>query len=713
MGRVVKLRSIEEFSLPDIIKEELKLRGIKYFTPPQSEALSKGLLKGIDIIVSSPTASGKTLIAEMALVRAFLNGGKGIYATPLKTLANEKYEEFCLWSKYGVKVGISTGDYDEVGEWLGKYDIIVATYERLDSLFRLKPSWLKKVHTVVIDELHNIGNEDRGPIVELITVHAKNLGAQIVGLSATIGNAEEIADWLNAELVVSNWRPVKLIEGFYDKRKKAIIFDDGRIERLIAKDLIEHIIKKAIQGNYQVIIFQQARFKAERLAYRIAKLLPRIDNDEIAHLINELKRNEEVPKSEVNSLEPLLIHGVTYHHAGLSHSTRLSIEKSFRLGLIKAVVATPTLAAGINMPARRVVIYTRRFEGGYLKPISIAEYKQMAGRAGRPQYDPYGESIIADVRDEKEGWMYLRGEPESIKSSLISERSMRIHVLALISSGYVSSLGELLRFMKRTLAYRQLLKDSQASDDVLRRVIYQLLSMDMIDIRGTDVRPTKLGTLVSRLYVDPLTADIIISHLGEYKEKLPPIYYLTLIAMTPDFQRIRVTRYRRLASEARGAYSSGLIPPPIRGCDYYDWLRAYKIGLIINYWINEVNEDEIINKLDIGAGDLRNIVETASWLVYASAKICKVSGLHTHAEVLNVLNERIKYGVKEELLELVKVKGIGRVRARILYNYGIRTVRDLALSDFRRISRLPTFGETIARKVIEEAKVIINKSKKS
>ncbi len=705
----MSLESVDKFKLPDVIRKELRLRGIKYFTPPQSRALERGLLRGIDIVVSSPTASGKTLIAEMALVRACLNGGKGVYATPLKTLANEKFEEFKLWEKYGIKVGISTGDYDEVGEWLGKYDIIVATYERLDSLFRLKPSWLRNVHTVVIDELHNISDESRGPIVELIAVHAKELGAQVVGLSATIGNPEEIAEWLGAELIVSNWRPVKLIEGFYSKRRKAIVFSDGRVERLRRRGLIEHVINHALINNYQVIIFQQARFKAERLATKVAKLLPRLNDDELIKVIKELRSSEGVPKTEAESLEPLIMHGVAFHHAGLSHGSRLAIENAFRSGVIKVVVATPTLAAGINMPARRVVVYTRRYEGGYLKPISIAEYKQMAGRAGRPQYDPYGEAIVADVSNDDEGWRYVRGEPEDVKSSLISERAMRIHVLALIASGYVSNLGDLFRFMRRTLAFKQISKDCSITDDVLRKVINNLLDMGMVIIKGSELIATKLGTMVSRLYIDPLTADLILSELRRHDKDLPPIYYLTLIAMTPDFQRVRVTKYRVLSSEARVAYDNGLIPPPIRGCDYYDWLRAYKIGLVINYWINEVSEDEIISKLGVGAGDLRNIVETCSWLIYSASKICEVCGLRHHSTQLRILSERVRYGVKDELLDLVRIKGIGRVRARILFNYGIKSLKDLALSTPDKLEKLPAFGRKLATDVIREARKLVGK----
>ncbi|OYT46141.1 MAG: DEAD/DEAH box helicase, partial [Desulfurococcales archaeon ex4484_42] len=319
MGR--KQTKVESLRLPKEVINELRLRGIKYLTPPQEEAVKKGLLNGENILVASPTASGKTLIAELALINAFLRGRKGIYTTPLKTLANEKYEEFSLWSKIGAKIGISTGDYDEPGEWLDRYDIIVTTYERLDSLFRLRPKWLRRVGVVVIDELHNISDEERGPTIELIAIYALKLGAQIVGLSATLSNPEELAEWLGCKLVLSNWRPVKLIEGFYIKRKSIIVFNDGRTEEVLNNNLIDHIIRNALNQHYQVIIFQQARHRAESMARSIASKIPAIDRNTYLEVMDKFKKYEAL-RSEIKDLDKLVMHGVAYHHAGLSHGAR-------------------------------------------------------------------------------------------------------------------------------------------------------------------------------------------------------------------------------------------------------------------------------------------------------------------------------------------------------------------------------------------------------
>jgi len=703
-----EVAEVNGLNLPHVIKEGLNARGIKYLTPPQVSALRAGLLNWGNVVVVAPTASGKTLIAEMALINAVLNGGIGVYATPLKALASEKFVEFRFWERFGVRVGISTGDYDEVGESLGRYDVIVTTYERLDSILRHKPSWVARVRTVVVDELHNVGDEERGPVVELICARALTLGKQVVGLSATVGKPEVLARWLGADLVVSDWRPVKLIEGFYDRRRRVIEFNDGRLEG-VEGDLIEHCVKKALDEDYQLLIFKQSRRDAEAVALKIAGMVSGLNNanDLLKDLLDILKR-ESPSRSEVESLTQLLNRGIAYHHAGLSLTARRVIEDGFRGRLIKVVVATPTLAAGINLPARRVLIYTKRFEGGYMRPISVAEYKQMAGRAGRPQYDPFGEAVVADPQSASEGRKYVEGRPEEVTSALLSQRALRIHVLATVASGYARSINDLDTFFSKTLAYNT--PKYIMSRHGVRRIIDMLRDMGMIREVNGEYLPTELGDAVTKLYVDPLTAKVILEGLEGFDE-VKDIYYLHLIALTPDFNRVRVSGYTKLEDEALSALDSGLIPDIsyVKGVDYHDWLRGFKIALILSDWINEVDEDRITWKYNIGPGDLTSIIDTATWLAYAASKVCSVVGLYKHSARLDLLTKRIEVGVKEDVLELTLIKGVGRVRARILMSNGIRSLEDLAKASPSKIAALPTFGEKLAHDVINQAKAILSK----
>ena len=186
--------------------------------PAQEKSVRAGLLEGKNLLVCTPTASGKTLIAELAAVSAILNGaGKAVYIVPLKALASEKYNHFRRRYDGLIKTALSMGDSDSAGGYLSDYDLIVCTQEKLDSLLRHHSPWIASVKVAIIDEIHLLNDPSRGPTLEiLITILRRMLkGLQIIGLSATIGNSEELAAWLDAELVSDSWRPVKLHQGIY------------------------------------------------------------------------------------------------------------------------------------------------------------------------------------------------------------------------------------------------------------------------------------------------------------------------------------------------------------------------------------------------------------------------------------------------------------------------------------------------------------------
>jgi helicase len=186
--------------------------------PAQTRAIKKGLLEGASLLVCTPTASGKTLVAEVASIKAILESrGKAIYIVPLKALANEKFRDFKR--KYGsfCRIALSIGDMDSADTYLADYDLIICTAEKLDSLLRHSAPWLNQVSVVVVDEVHLITDSERGPTLEILITILRRLlpKMQLVALSATIGNPEELAKWLGAELVLDTWRPVKLHQGVY------------------------------------------------------------------------------------------------------------------------------------------------------------------------------------------------------------------------------------------------------------------------------------------------------------------------------------------------------------------------------------------------------------------------------------------------------------------------------------------------------------------
>ena len=218
----MELKSIKK-EIPEELYKILE-KEIEILRPAQEKSIKKGLLKGESLLVCTPTASGKTLIAELAAMKSIIEGkGKTVYIVPLKALASEKYRDFKRRYDKIAKIALSIGNIDSADPFLADYDLIVTTSEKLDSLIRHHAAWLSNIKTVVIDEIHLLNDTERGPTLEILLTILKQLlkNVQIIGLSATIGNSEELAEWLQADLVVDEWRPVKLHKG---------ICFDGKIE---------------------------------------------------------------------------------------------------------------------------------------------------------------------------------------------------------------------------------------------------------------------------------------------------------------------------------------------------------------------------------------------------------------------------------------------------------------------------------------------------
>jgi len=208
--------------IPSQLFDVLSNEGINDLRPSQEKAINAGLLEYRNIIVCTPTASGKTLIAEIGMLNSILrNGGKAVYVVPLKALASEKYHSFLKRYSGFAKIALSISDADRVDATLANYDIIICTSEKLDALLRHKVEWLSKIKVMVIDEIHLLNDVSRGPTLEvLITLIRMTVNPQIIGLSATIGNPTDLSGWLDAKLIEDNWRPVKLRKGIYYDEKQ-------------------------------------------------------------------------------------------------------------------------------------------------------------------------------------------------------------------------------------------------------------------------------------------------------------------------------------------------------------------------------------------------------------------------------------------------------------------------------------------------------------
>ncbi|UCC19892.1 MAG: DEAD/DEAH box helicase, partial [Promethearchaeota archaeon] len=387
----------------------------------QKEAIKQGLFFRKSFLVCAPSGSGKTLIGEVcAINNVFQKFGKSIYLVPYKALATEKYTHFKKsYSRFGVKIELSIGDYDIDDSKLEKADLIVTTYEKCDSILRNfhEKAWIFDISTIIIDEIHIIGESDRGPRLESLIVRLNEFlyNPQIIGLSATIANPEFFNSWLSSlgnhtHLVKSDDRPVPL--------HYKIEITQNKIST------IKRLVKSALEKDGQVLIFVNRRKVAQKVADTIKNVVEKFLEQNELNVCKSLEKRLNSVKGGHRELIKVIKHGIAFHHAGLLPKERKVIEDNYRKRIIKVICCTTTLSAGINTPARIVILKDfkkyitsghniKNFSGyhengdgfSYFKPFSANEVFQILGRAGRPGLDTVGYGIILVKNIEEKMWV--------------------------------------------------------------------------------------------------------------------------------------------------------------------------------------------------------------------------------------------------------------------------------------------------------------------
>jgi len=719
-----------ELPVAETLKEVMLRSGIAELYPPQEEAIQAGVLEGKNLVLATPTASGKTLIAELCGLEHILErNGKVIYLTPLRALANEKFDEF---KKYGsirktdgkrVSVGISTGDFDSGDPWLGRYDIIVTTNEKADSLLRHRVKWMDDISLVVADEVHLLNDGDRGPTLEVVLARLMQINPeiQILALSATINNVEEVASWLKASYVITEWRPVSLKEGVLLHGE--IQYKDGdarKIEKKTRNTTI-NLVLNTVKAGGQALVFASTRKNSVTLAKKIAEhtseVLSKLIKRTLAHEAEKiLSVGERTRLSE--SLAGLVKCGAAFHHAGLAGAHRRLIEDLFRQGRIRVLTATPTLAFGVNLPARTVVVQDyRRWEPSYgYYPISVLEYKQMAGRAGRPKYDKVGEAIlISKTADEADYLMdsYVLARPERIWSRLAVEKIIRGHVLATIASDFAHTENGIYDFFGKTFyAYQY---DVKAIKSIISKILKYLYDEEMVDLAGNEIYATKFGKRVSELYIDPLSGVEIRNALRYKPACLTDLSLLHLIAHTPDMGPIMRPYARELdemavlMEEHKNEFFTKVPNEWDDHIAYEEFLGEIKTAVVLKSWMEEMSEEMLLERFRVQPGDLYRTIENAKWLLHATHELGRLLGNKKILPLASELIERVAKGIKKELLPIVKLEGVGRVRGRIMYNAGYKTISDIKHAPLEDLTNLPLVGPRLAKKIKEQVGGFVKK----
>lgn len=708
--------------MQECLEELLKLLKYDSLYPPQELALSKGVMNGNNILVTTPTSSGKTLIGLMGILNILNKGKKVVYLTPLKALATEKFSEFKIvrnlscFKNRRINIGISTGDYDSYGTELIDKDIIILTNEKMDSILRHDANWVYNVGLFIIDEIHLLTERDRGPTLEIILTKIKQMPQepQIIGLSATVSNSDEVADWLRCEPIQSDWRPTVLVEGVYNYGR--VTMNNGtnfEIDNTMGVDnsssaIISLAINSITNDGGQSLVFAETRRRSVSLAKKTSEVISKL-LDKSSKLLAQktgvqiLKEGDDTDLNR--TLSSTVTKGVAFHHAGLGVKSRQIVENAFRNGIIKILFATPTLAAGVNLPARRVVItsifrYDSEYGGNI--PITILQYKQLCGRAGRPAYDKYGEAIIiADSRTNPEDLYnhFVLGTPEPIISQLMNERALRVHALGIIASKPKILKSELLYFFEQTFLAKYHGNEKIGSE--LDSLLQYLSDEGLIIMRNDLLTATRFGKRISLLYIDPKTGihfkNNLEPHNGNKSENA--LNFLYWISNCYDFypkltlRQNEIEYFERLFEKHR-LHSCGL--------SSYDY--SLKNLVILLEWIDESSEGKLNEKIGVEPGDLYRMVETTYWLAYCLYEIAKLIGRKDLLPEINILRLRIKYGIKSELIPLIQLEGIGRIRARSLYKVGITDVTKIDKTSESKLANIPKIGVKLAKKLKNQIK---------
>ncbi len=704
----------DELDIPDSVSDALREKGFINLHPPQAEAIPIAL-EGHNLVVSVPTASGKSIIGYIPALKKVLNERKKVlYIVPLKALASEKRDDLDMFSHLGYKVAMSTGDLDSDDGGIKDADIVVATSEKADSMIRHGSRWIDSVGLVIADEIHMIHDPGRGPTLEvtLTKLMRRNPNIQIIALSATISNATDLAVWLDAKLVWSDWRPVPLREGVYFDGE--ITFDDLKKKEVPAeKEPIWALIKQTVEEGGQCLVFVNARRSTESLAVKFSDNMAKYAKRELTKQESNILEGGAEPTALGKKLALCVSCGTAFHNAGLTYKQRKYVEDNFRSGNIKCIIATPTLAAGINLPARRVIVRdTGRFEANAgMVPISVMEVKQMCGRAGRPGYDPYGEAVLIakNLRDSDHLMDdYIMRDTERLTSKLGNEVTLRSHILGLVATGDASTDEEIVEFLHST--FYGSTSSLFGVESVVESVTNFLAKEEMIEKNGISLRILPFGKRISDLYIDPKSAVILRDAVKNIKDNTDEFTILMAVAMTPDVmglypKKSDENRLNTLANE----YEDRLLYEPFEEPDfaYEIFLGALKVSAMTEDWISEVPEDIMTDSLGIGPGDVRSRVDMMNWIMYSMSEIAYIFAPDA-IRLIRPLLIRIKYGVKEELADLVSFRGVGRTRGRTLYNAGYRNKSDIIAAKESDLSSLQRIGKSLAKSLKNQAGGSVN-----
>ncbi|MFX1255723.1 MAG: DEAD/DEAH box helicase [Promethearchaeota archaeon] len=464
-----------------------------------------------NLVVATPTGSGKTVIGELAIARALEKKNPALYLSPLRAISYEKEEAWKeRFEPQGYKVTVITGETEVDKQELVNADIILSTTEKWDSLSRNSQnhSLVERLGVMVIDEAHLLDDSERGGTLEVVVSRMKRLASncRIIALSATLPGAKEIGTWLNAEILEfgSEYRPAKLNIQIYPYNQGSNPFADKyrRIYRCL------DISRKYLATGDQILIFVASRGDTYLAAKKVMQLWQERDRTPLQP--QERKVLQEISEDITSPLlKNVLRSGLAFHNAGLSKKDRKQVEELFRQGLIKILFSTSTLAWGVNLPAKVVIIRDIVLHDPLKGEIEIStlDLHQMLGRAGRPQYDKEGFGYILVPNEQRQRYHRLLKNMRKIDTHILDQ--LEEHLNAEIQLETIKSEKDAELWFQNLFLGTRMQTDSSLAEKAekgFQRALSRLLDEKFVTKEADHLKGSSLGKLTSIFYLKLETA---------------------------------------------------------------------------------------------------------------------------------------------------------------------------------------------------------------
>lgn len=689
-----------------------------------------GVLNGRSLLVVAPTTSGKTMIGELAAIQAVTSGKKAAFLLPYRALVNEKFEEFMArYAAAGLRVVRCSGDAtDGIGPVLaGRYDLGFFTYETFLNLALGSPRLLNQLGLVVVDEGQFITDPHRGITVELIfslllRARQRGIQPQLVILSAVIGNLNSFDRWLDVPLLVSRVRPVPLIEGVLDRRGTFQYVDvDGstktetllqpdkivqRRDKPSSQDVIVPLAQYLVGQGEKLLVFRNMRGPAQGCAKYLAKELYL---GPATAVLNALPTQDLTGASQ--DLRECLVGGTAFHSTNLLRAEREAVEKGYRSrdGGIHALVSTTTLAAGINTPASTVVLAENEFVGEDGRKFTVAEYKNMAGRAGRLGFNEIGKAIILAETPMERAQLFQRyvlGVPEDVKSSF-QQHDLPTWTLRLLSQVRGVRADEIPGLLVNTFGgYSASRANPQWVALVERDVaalIDRLLQAGLAEREGILIHLTLLGKACGASSLSFESSLRLVELMGRLDAaRTPPLHMLALVQVLDEMDAVYTPVMKKGQSEAvrvaEAAQRFGQHMPQAlqRYCQnqFEFWARCKRAALLHD-WIEGTTVDVLEKHYSttpfggaIGYGNIIGIADSTRFHMRSAHQILSTL-LPNQPEFLQGLDEilqRLEFGLPSAVLPLTRLPvALTRGHCLALAAVGVRDAAALNTLDGDRL----------------------------